>query len=223
MVRKEDGKYYVYSKEGKRLSKGYSSKKEAEDRLKEIEYFKHNKVTKSMKESKVLTAIKALLDLAVGDSDNEDIHPEGDITPEGVTVRKAVDEMERRALFVVMEPQNDDGTTNDLHGDWFSAEDVVEACRSFNVHCMKANLMHSIMVDVDVAVIEQSYTSPVAFDIERTDGTIQHIKKDTWLQEWHFPKPEGSDEDTVWQGVLDGEFVGLSPFCDALGYELDDK
>lgn len=41
MIRKIDNKYYVYSKEGKKLSKGYPSRKEAEDRLREIEYFKH--------------------------------------------------------------------------------------------------------------------------------------------------------------------------------------
>lgn len=41
MIRKIGGKYYVYSKKGKRLSKGYSSRAEAERRLKQIEYFKH--------------------------------------------------------------------------------------------------------------------------------------------------------------------------------------
>ncbi len=41
MVKKESGKWYVYSETGKKLSKGYDTKAKAEDRLKEIEAFKH--------------------------------------------------------------------------------------------------------------------------------------------------------------------------------------
>ena len=42
MVKQEkDGLWYVYSeKTGKRLSKGYSTEKEAKNRLRQIEYFK---------------------------------------------------------------------------------------------------------------------------------------------------------------------------------------
>jgi len=40
VVRKEGGKWFVYSEEGKRISKGYSSKEEADKRLQQIEYFK---------------------------------------------------------------------------------------------------------------------------------------------------------------------------------------
>lgn len=42
MIRKEGEYYVIYSKEGKKLSKKYKIKKEAEKRLKQIEYFKHN-------------------------------------------------------------------------------------------------------------------------------------------------------------------------------------
>jgi phage gp29-like protein len=45
VVRKVDGKWFVFSEEGKKLSKGYPSKAAAEKRLGEIEYFKHKKVT----------------------------------------------------------------------------------------------------------------------------------------------------------------------------------
>jgi len=41
-VRKVGSKYVVYSKEGKRLSKP-TTKAKATKRLREIEYFKHNK------------------------------------------------------------------------------------------------------------------------------------------------------------------------------------
>lgn len=39
-VREDGGKFYVFSEKGKRLSKGYSSKKEADQRLEQIEYWK---------------------------------------------------------------------------------------------------------------------------------------------------------------------------------------
>ena len=40
VVKKEGDKYYVFSEEGKKLSKGYDTKEDAEKRLGEIEYFK---------------------------------------------------------------------------------------------------------------------------------------------------------------------------------------
>jgi len=43
MIRKVKGGYKVVSHKGKNLSKVYPSRKEAEKRLREIEYFKHNK------------------------------------------------------------------------------------------------------------------------------------------------------------------------------------
>lgn len=41
MIRKNGSGYVVYSESGKRLSKTYKSRKEAEKRLRQIEYFKH--------------------------------------------------------------------------------------------------------------------------------------------------------------------------------------
>jgi len=43
MIKKKDDKFYVYSEKGKKLSKGYETKKEANKRLRQIEYFKHIK------------------------------------------------------------------------------------------------------------------------------------------------------------------------------------
>ena len=40
VIKYEDGKYFVYSEEGKKLSKGYADKAEAEKRLGQIEYHK---------------------------------------------------------------------------------------------------------------------------------------------------------------------------------------
>lgn len=40
MIRKIRNKYYVYSSKGKKLSKGYRTKQEAQKRLRQIEYHK---------------------------------------------------------------------------------------------------------------------------------------------------------------------------------------
>lgn len=52
MIRKERGGWVVKSRKGKRLSKPYRSKKAAEKRLRQIEYFKHVKSFESFLESR---------------------------------------------------------------------------------------------------------------------------------------------------------------------------
>lgn len=132
-------------------------------------------------------------------------HPEAE-----VAVVKSVDQMEKRAMFVVLEPQDDDGLTRDVHADWYSAEDVAEACANFNVACRKAGIDHAGILSNDQVVIEQSYTAPCDFTTE--SGVF--IKKGTWLQWWKF------EDDNLWQGVLDGTYTGVSIECAAVGYEV---
>jgi hypothetical protein len=43
MIRKVAGGYKVFSEKGKNLGGPYKTKKEAEKRLKQVEYFKHSK------------------------------------------------------------------------------------------------------------------------------------------------------------------------------------
>jgi hypothetical protein len=43
MIKKTSGGYKVLSEKGKNLGGPYKNKKEAEERLKQVEYFKHNK------------------------------------------------------------------------------------------------------------------------------------------------------------------------------------
>jgi hypothetical protein len=43
MIKKAEGGYKVLSEKGKNLGGPYKSKKEAEKRLKQVEYFKHNR------------------------------------------------------------------------------------------------------------------------------------------------------------------------------------
>ena len=123
---------------------------------------------------------------------------------------KSLNDEERMALFVVLEPQDDPSNVTDLHGDYYTEEDVWEACTSFNVHCRKANLMH--LVETEDMEFIQSYTSPVDFTLETLDGTTE-IKKGTWLAWVHFPETELGD--LIWKGVKAGDFNGLSVQCSA--------
>lgn len=125
-----------------------------------------------------------------------------------VEVTKAIDVEQRRALFVVLEPD-----TVDLHGDIYSAEEVEKACINFNTHCNKANLFHQ--VQIETAKIEQSFISPSDFLLD--DGRL--IKKGTWLQWFYFP--EGNTEsDKLWKQVKSGDICGVSIGCRASVEEL---
>jgi len=125
-----------------------------------------------------------------------------------VEVTKSIDIEERRALFVVLEPE-----TVDLHGDIYSAEEVEKACINFNTHCNKANLFHQ--VQIETAKIEQSFISPSDFVLD--DGRM--IKKGTWLQWWHFPEQDVESE-KLWKQVKSGDICGVSIGCRATVEEL---
>lgn len=118
---------------------------------------------------------------------------------EVVKIEKAANEMERKALFVVLAPDE-----VDAHGDTYSAKEIEKGMRSFNQHCMKANLFH--MVETQEAEIVQSYTTPV--DMYIGD---KFIKKGTWLQEVYFPETEVGE--MLWQAVLNEEITGVSVGC----------
>lgn len=116
---------------------------------------------------------------------------------EQVEVTKALDDEQRMALFVVLEPE-----AVDLHGDTYTAEEVEKACNNFNTYCNKANLFHA--VETEHAKIIQSYISPADF----TTDTGVTITKGTWLQWWHFPESEQGE--LIWKGVKSGEINGVS-------------
>jgi hypothetical protein len=131
-----------------------------------------------------------------------------------VEVTKSLDNEQRRALFVALEPQDGD-ETSDLHGDTYTAEEVEKACNNFNVHCKKANIFHKIQTEK--AVIEQSFITPSAFTLD--DG--REIKKGTWLQWWHFPEGD-TTSDMLWKAVKDGKITGISIGARAKTEKLDD-
>lgn len=114
-------------------------------------------------------------------------------------IEKSTNEVERKALFVVLAPDE-----VDAHGDTYSAKEIEKGMQSFNRHCMKANLFH--MVETQEAEIVQSYTTPVDMYIGE-----KFITKGTWVQEWHFPETETGE--LLWKAVLSGEITGVSVGC----------
>lgn len=114
---------------------------------------------------------------------------------------KSLNEEKRLATFLVLEPQDEDMTTNDLHLDWYDAEMVEKSCYNFNRYCMKANLLHAIPTN-DIEFIE-SY-------ITKADSTLggKFVKKGSWLATIYVKESEVGNE--VWEGIKSGRFNGLS-------------
>ena len=133
-------------------------------------------------------------------------------------VVKSLDEMERRALFVVLEPQNSLEDVSDGHGDYYDEITVEKACISFNKHSMKAGLYHKYTVENDLVEIEQSFINPSDFE---TESEVK-IKKGSWLMWMHFPQPLDKEDDTIWPKVLSGDFCGVSVDCMGTGVEVND-
>ena len=114
-----------------------------------------------------------------------------------VPVVKSLNEDQKLATFVVLEPQDDDGMTTDGHNDWYSAIEVEKACHNFNRFCRKANLLH--LVETDSFEFVESYITKAAMVLGD-----QYIKEGTWLATCYFK------DDDLWEGVKDGTFNGLS-------------
>ncbi len=116
-------------------------------------------------------------------------------------VIKSLNEEKRQATFVVLEPQEDDGTTTDLHLDWYDKETVEDACRNFNKYCMKANLMH--LVETNGFNFIESYITPAEMVI-----SDRIIKSGTWLAT--IEVSDDPEHDWIWDGIKSGKFNGLS-------------
>lgn len=118
-------------------------------------------------------------------------------------VMKKVDEEQRTITAVVLEPNPlEEGQTNDLHNDYYTAEEVAKACESFNKHSRQANLEHEINVTEEVCEIVKSFILPVPAKIGDQD-----VKEGTWIQVWKI------HNDELWQMVKDGSFTGFSIGC----------
>lgn len=124
-----------------------------------------------------------------------------------VEVTKSLLEEDRKALFVVLEPD-----VVDLHGDTYTAVEVEKACDNYNEHCRVANLFHQ--VETKEATVVQSFISPSTFTL---DNGVE-VLKGTWLQWWHFPETEVGE--ALWQGVKSGDINGVSIGALAVAEEL---
>ncbi len=117
---------------------------------------------------------------------------------------------EKRALFLVLEPQDESLETADLHGDWYDAETVKQACHDYNQRCERIGIMHRELASDDEVVVQESYIAPCDFVTE----TGVPIKKGSWLMWLHFPS------DDMWEKVQDGTYDSVSIECSAMGYDL---
>lgn len=132
---------------------------------------------------------------------DSELEQEDSIAFENLSISKALNEEKRLATFVVLEPQNPDGTTSDLHLDWYDEETVEKSCHNFNRYCMKANLLH-LMPTSAIEFIESYITKSEMIIGDR------YIKKGTWLATIYVD--ESTLGQKIWDGIKSGTYNGLS-------------
>ena len=129
-----------------------------------------------------------------------------------VPIVKSLNEDKRLATFLVLEPQDEDLTTSDLHGDWYDADTVENACHDFNRFCRKANLFH--LVDTTTFEFVESYITETEMNLGET-----FIKKGSWLAKIHVNDSESGN--LVWESIKSGEFNGLSVQCEGFVSDIE--
>lgn len=127
-----------------------------------------------------------------------------------VPIVKSAVAAEKRALFLVLEPSEADGTTTDLHGDWYDEDTIQKACHDYNLNCERLGIMHKEIASDDEVVVQESYIAPCDFVTE----TGIPIKKGSWLMWLHFPS------DDMWMKVEEGIYDSVSIECTGIGYDL---
>lgn len=133
-------------------------------------------------------------------------------TIKAVPIVKSLNEEKRLATFLVLEPQDEDLTTSDLHGDWYDADTVESACHDFNRFCRKANLFH--LVDTTTFEFVESYITETEMNLGET-----FIKKGSWLAKIHVNDSESGN--LVWESIKSGEFNGLSVQCEGFVSDIE--
>lgn len=133
-------------------------------------------------------------------------------TIKAALLKKSLNEEKRLATFLVLEPQDEDYITSDLHGDWYDRDTVEDACHSFNRFCRKANLFH--LVDTTAFEFVESY-------ITESDMLIgeEPIKKGSWLAKIYVNKSDVGD--LVWESIKSFEFNGLSVQCEGFVSDIE--
>jgi hypothetical protein len=158
-----------------------------------------------MNKEKLLEKLVQFLDSCIGESEQPN-KPEAE-----VAVVKSVDQMQKRALFVVLEPQDEDGMTADLHGDWYDEETIRKACHDYNKHCEQVGILHKDVASEDEVEVQESYIAPCDFTTEYGD----FVKKGSWLMWLQFKS------DDLWDKLLDGTYDSVSIDCMADGYVIE--
>ena len=133
-------------------------------------------------------------------------------TIKATPIVKSLNEEKRLATFLVLEPQDEDLTTSDLHGDWYDADTVETACHDFNRFCRKANLFH--LVDTTTFEFVESYITETEMNLGET-----FIKKGSWLAKIHVNDSESGN--LVWESIKSGEFNGLSVQCEGFVSDIE--
>ena len=126
-------------------------------------------------------------------------------------IQKSLNQEKRLATFIVLEPQDEDLSTTDLHEDWYDEETILDACIEFNksLNLRKGSLMH--MVETEGYSFIESYVTPAEMQIGD-----QVIKKGTWLQTIQV------SSDWIWQGIKEGKFNGLSVECTGIVEDIEE-
>lgn len=130
-------------------------------------------------------------------------------------IHKSLNQEKRLATFIVLEPQDSDMTTTDLHEDWYDENTVLDACIQFNksLNNRKGNLYH--MVDTSGYSFVESYVTPAEMQLGE-----QVIKKGTWLMTIMVDQSE--EYDWIWEGIKKGTFDGLSVQCNGIVEEIEE-
>lgn len=143
----------------------------------------------------------------------EELNQEVNLPKLELQINKAYNEEKRLATFLVLEPQDADGTTNDLHEHWYDADTVEKACYNFNRYCMKANLLH--LMPTSAYSFLESY-------ITKADMVLgdRFIKKGSWVATIHVDESELGQQ--IWDGIKSGYFNGLSIQCMGVLEDIED-
>lgn len=98
--------------------------------------------------------------------------------------------------------------TVDAHGDIYSEEEVLKACRNFNEFCRKSNLQHSVQLEKDDLEFIESYVT-----MSKTVIDGKEYPKGTWMLTGKC------HSDIIWESVKNGTFTGWSIGCRVLSTE----
>jgi hypothetical protein len=91
----------------------------------------------------------------------------------------------------------------DAHGDIYSAFDVEKAAHYFMENFGNMGLMHSLLINDDVKILE-TWVAPIDMVLKTSTGSDRVIKKGTWLMKARVIS------DLLWDKIKSGELTGFS-------------